>query len=116
MKIKPQKSRKRGRKSIQRFRFILGTLLGFSGLYYLSFHDYGIIQHFETQEELRLQKARRENLKQENATIREDLEKLKSDDNYIEKIARERYHLAREGEQVYSIQKGQPADSLKQQN
>lgn len=88
-------------------------MLGFSGLYYLSFHHYGIIQNFETREKLQTQKEKRESLKRENEKIGEKLERLKSDYDYIEKIARERYNLAKEGEQIYSIQKDLPADSLK---
>ena len=47
-----------------------------------------------------------ENLEQENARLRERVEKLKSDPHAIEREAREKLHYAKPGEVIYAL----PAD------
>lgn len=44
-----------------------------------------------------------EKLKQEQAALMLEREKLKSDLKYIEKVAREKYGMVREGERVYQV-------------
>lgn len=46
----------------------------------------------------------KESLIKENQEIREEIEKLKNDDKYIEKLAREKYNMKKEGEDIYHIE------------
>jgi cell division protein FtsB len=55
-------------------------------------------------------------LKQENARLRQQVERLKSDPNAIEQAARERLHYAKPGEVIYALPaqpKTQPAGVAK---
>jgi len=53
-----------------------------------------------------------EDLEQENAGLRERIEKLKSDPNAIEHEAREKLHYAKPGEVIYTLP-AQPAPESK---
>ena len=92
-------------KRMQRARFFLGACAGLLVLTYLSFNQYGIIQRFETNRELQTLQEDIDNLKNSQAQIKRTIERLKTDNDYIEKIARERYYLIKQGETVYWIQK-----------
>lgn len=45
----------------------------------------------------------KETLESENEQLLEQIEKLQEDLDYIEKVAREKYNLKREGEDIYKI-------------
>jgi len=101
---KKQKSLQ-SQKTIQRIKFLFGAGLSIAVLYYISFNQYGIIQHFKTKNKLEQLQKRTEQLKQEQQIIKDSIERLKNDYEYIEKIAREKYYLIKKGEKVYWIQK-----------
>lgn len=46
----------------------------------------------------------KESLIKENQEIKEEIEKLENDDKYIEKLAREKYNMKKEGEDIYHIE------------
>ena len=52
-----------------------------------------------------------ENLEQENARLRERVEKLKSDPHAIEREAREKLHYAKQGEVIYALPAEPPAQN-----
>lgn len=41
---------------------------------------------------------------QQNQQLREEIDKLQKDDEYIEKLAREKYNMKKESEEVYIIE------------
>jgi cell division protein FtsB len=45
----------------------------------------------------------KERLEAENKQLKEEIEKLQNDMKYIEKMAREKYNLKREDEEVYKV-------------
>jgi cell division protein FtsB len=45
----------------------------------------------------------KERLEAENKQLKEEIEKLQNDVEYIEKMAREKYNLKREDEEVYKV-------------
>lgn len=100
---RPQSLRRQ--KSIQRIKFLLGAGLGIAVLYYISFNQYGIIQHFKTKSELEQLQKRTIELENKQQLIKDSIERLKNDYEYIEKIAREKYYLIKKGEKVYWIRK-----------
>lgn len=44
-----------------------------------------------------------EELIEQNRQLRDEIDKLQKDDEYIEKLAREKYNMKKEGEEVYII-------------
>jgi len=108
--VRKRSSFHRNQKSIQKIKFLLGAGLGIAALYYLSFNQYGILQHFKTKQKLEQLRQRTEQLKKEQQTIKESIERLKNDYEYIEKIAREKYFLIKKGEEVYWIRKNTPSE------
>ena len=55
---------------------------------------------YQERNELLLEKQR---LEAENQRLKEEIEKLQKDMEYIEKVAREKYNLKRDDEEVYKI-------------
>ncbi len=76
---------------------LLGLLL------YLVFAEKGLIKRIKLENELRKIKKEIEAIQNENALLREKIYKLETDPKQIEKIAREKYGMAKEGEEVFII-------------
>ena len=67
------------------------------------FNDRGLISWYRyTQEKNRIEAAR-DSLKEEGVRLREEIEKLKFVPEYMEKLAREKYGMAKKGEKVYKV-------------
>ena len=74
--------------------FILGAFL---------FNDRGLIPWFKYAVERERIESELDSLKAEEARLRNEIEKLKFAPEYLEKLAREKYGMAKEGEKVYKI-------------
>jgi len=48
--------------------------------------------------------AKKEALLKQNQELKEEIKKLEHDDQYIEKVAREKYNMKKDGEEVYLIE------------
>ncbi len=59
---------------------------------------------WQTDQELGEWEARVQQLEAQNDSLRVVLEKLETDLDYIEKVAREEYGMAKKGERIYRIQ------------
>ena len=99
------KNRNLPQKYSQKFRFLLGGIIGIIGLSYLSFNDYGIVRHFQIKKKLEQIHAQIDTLEIQQVQIKETIRKLQSDYDYIEKMARENMKMIREGEELYMIRK-----------
>lgn len=67
------------------------------------FNDRGLISWYKyTQERNRIE-AELDSLKSEEVRLREEIEKLKFVPEYMEKLAREKYGMAKKGEKVYKV-------------
>lgn len=64
---------------------------------------YGLYQRVISAGQQRQLKAQIEQLQKEQQLLQQEREQLKSDLNYIEKTAREKYSMVREGEQVLKV-------------
>lgn len=80
-------------------------IFGLVFLTYATFSTHGIIQRIrlETQRRAMIRAIREANAEQDS--LKKMLMRLENDPALIEKIARERYGMVREGEQVYRIQR-----------
>jgi len=99
------------RAAIQKIKLIVWAMAVLFALYFLSFNDYGLVQHFRMRRELQRIQSQIDLLKRQQAEIQLTIQKLLEDDAFIEKIAREKYQFVRKGEEVF-ILKAVPPDSL----
>ncbi len=75
------------------------------------FHEEGILKVFSLQEDLAEMRANTDDLREENRSIRTQIDRLKTDPRAIEKIAREKLNLVRPGETIYQIVPRTPTQS-----
>lgn len=90
--------------------FVIGILLI---AYIFLFGNHGLIRYFQLQyrkSELNRQIA---NLKAEQERLQKEIDMLQNNYRYIEKIAREKYQMGKEGEKIYFMI--QPAEKNKNQ-
>ncbi len=95
----------------QKLKLSFWTFFGIIVLYYLSFNDYGIVRHFRIKKELKQIQVQIEKLNNQQKDIKDTIGKLNTNYDYIEKIAREKFKLVKEGEELYIIKKS--PDDLK---
>ena len=88
-----------------RYQKIFLLSLGFFLLLLLMavFHENGILNAYQLGQEQHKIKTENENLRTKNEKLRVEIKGLKSDPYEIEKIAREKLHLVKPGDQVYHI-------------
>ena len=88
-----------------RYQKIFLLSLGFFLLLLLMavFHENGILNAYQLEQEQHKIKTENENLRTMNEKLRVEIKGLKSDPYEIEKIAREKLHLVKPGDQVYHI-------------
>ena len=70
----------------------------------LLLNDFGLIKLFQLQNKHSELKNELNNLLIQQVELNEDIQKLKTDENYIQKIAREKYMMVEPGERVYRVQ------------
>ena len=88
-----------------RYQKIFLLSLGFFVLLLLMavFHENGILNAYQLEQEQLKIKYENESLRTKNEKLRIEIRGLKSDPYEIEKIAREKLHLIKPGDQVYHI-------------
>jgi cell division protein FtsB len=91
---------------LQRFKpyrnFLLATLATILVFFALS-GDYGLINYYQMRSEERRLAAKIIRLRHEVDSLQTVIAKLENDLDYIEKVAREKYNMIREGETVYEL-------------
>ncbi len=75
-------------------------------LFFLVFGEWGLLHYRRLVEERRLLEERSQALQRENELLREKIYRIRKDDRYLEKLAREEFGLAREGETIYLFPAG----------
>ena len=78
----------------------LGAVLSLT-LFFLVFGEWGLVHYRRLVEERRLLEERSQALQRENELLRDKIYRIRKDDRYLEKLAREEFGLAREGETIY---------------
>ncbi|MFN3135333.1 MAG: FtsB family cell division protein [Candidatus Kryptonium sp.] len=79
----------------------VGTLIAL--LLYLIFAEKGLMKRARVEIELNRLKKKIEIMEKENASLKQKIHKLETNPEEIERIAREKYGMAKEGEEVYNI-------------
>ena len=70
-------------------------------LSFLVFGEWGLLHYWRLAEERRSLEERSQALQRDNELLREKIYRLRKDDRYLEKVAREELGLVREGEIIY---------------
>lgn len=70
-------------------------------LLYLAFGDWGLVRYWRLSEDHRTVEERTQALQRDNELLRDRIYRIRKDDRYLEKVAREEFGLAREGEIIY---------------
>ena len=84
-------------------RIIILIIISITFLFFI-FNRFGILRYLtlkKTKNDL-IEKA--EEVKKKNALLRAQIDSLKNDEGKIEKVAREKYNMKREGEKVIKIE------------
>ena len=101
------KSGRRRSGSPDRARAFLWWLIGlctaivFVMVFVLS--DHGLYELYKLKQEQHLIEDHIKNLQAENAALSKEKDRLKNDIDYIEKLAREKYRMAKKGEKVFRV-------------
>ena len=69
----------------------------------LLFSDMGIIKWYQLRQERHNIQVKIERLILEGKELTAELDRLENDDEYIKKIARERFHMVKPGEKVFRV-------------
>ena len=81
---------------------ILALSLAF--LFVILFSENGLLDLLRMKRQIRNIEATAKSLEQENTRLKGEIELLKTDDKYLEEMARKRFGFIREGEKVYRIE------------
>lgn len=107
-RIKKEGSRKRGK--LRFFLLLAGlVLLG----YVYSVGDFGFIRIFSLWKEKKDLGMEIKRIEAKIIDLELEKKKLTTDLHYIERIARQRYGMAKQGERIYKFVPSQPEDMLK---
>jgi cell division protein FtsB len=91
------------RKHLRNRWLLLGILVGLPLMLYVFFGSHGLLQRFRLEQEKSDLEAKIIVAEKENERLGIEAKALDTDLNVIEKVAREKYGMAREGETVYRI-------------
>jgi len=91
------------RKMLRNRRLMLALIIGIPVCGFVVFGNHGILhrirlQHRKAELEMQIRAA-----EAERKSLEQESRKLDSDRGEIEKVAREKHHMARDGEQVYRV-------------
>lgn len=70
-------------------------------LSFLAFGEWGLVHYWRLSEERRSLEKQSQTLQKHNEVLREKIYRLRKDDRYLEKVAREELGLAKDGEIIY---------------
>ncbi len=88
----------------QRKFFRLIIILGISFLIIIFlFGNHGIYQLYKIKTQRKIIQKRIEELKTEKVLLENEKERLETDLDYIERLAREKYRMAKSGEKVFKV-------------
>ena len=75
---------------------VLGAIL-------LIFNDMGVVTWYHMRQERQYIQSEIDRFILEEKSLTEELNRLKYDDDYLKKIARERFHMVKPGEKVFRV-------------
>ena len=91
------------KKSIFQTRNIIFPIILILGGILLIFNDMGIIKWYQLRQERHQIQTEIDRLILKEKNLTAELDRLENDDEYIKKIARERFHMVKSGEKVFRV-------------
>ncbi|MDO8550019.1 MAG: septum formation initiator family protein [Ignavibacteria bacterium] len=89
----------------KRFRSYLFLFLFIAGLIFLFFNDLGVIKYLKLKDEVKEIKSQTEKIEDENKKLEGEIDSLKKKiPAKIERTAREKYDMLREGEKAIKVE------------
>ncbi|MCU7495914.1 MAG: septum formation initiator family protein [Ignavibacteria bacterium] len=71
---------------------------------FLFFYKFGILQYYRLFSQKKELLGKISEVEEKNKLLKAEIDSLQTKDSKIERVAREKYHMVRKGEKVYTIQ------------
>jgi len=81
--------------------FLIAGIIALVILLWLTFSPWGAISYFKLERELGETRSRNHELTETNRAMTAEIDRLKNDSTYLEKVARDQYGLLRKNEVVF---------------
>lgn len=105
-----KKKSNRQKKKAVLITLIIVIVLAYGSIVLFGSHGLITLMNKKSEKDALIYTIKKDSLR--NEALKNKLDKVKSDPDYIEKIAREKYNMQKAGEKVYKIEK---KDSLKEE-
>ena len=102
-KIKPRKPRKSGGLFHNKVAWISAAIILLILVQLFVFRDEGLYTLIKLKKEIREMEAHIDRLEMEKAELESERDRLLNDPDYLERIARERFRMAKPGEKVFHV-------------
>ena len=90
-------------KSVFQNRIMIFPLILILGGLFLISNDMGIVKWYQLRKERNRIQAEIDQFIQNEAILTDELDRLKNDEEYIKKIAREKFYMVKPGEKVFRV-------------
>ena len=91
------------KKSVFQNRIMIFPLIIILGGLFLISNDMGIVKWYQLRKERNRVQAEIDQFIQNEAILTDELDRLKNDEEYIKKVAREKFHMVKPGEKVFRV-------------
>ena len=91
------------KKSVFQNRIMIFPLILILGGLFLISNDMGIVKWYQLRKERNRIQVEIDQFIQNEAILTDELDRLKNDEEYIKKIAREKFHMVKPGEKVFRV-------------
>ena len=91
------------KKSVFQNRIMIFPLILILGGLFLISNDMGIVKWYQLRNERNRIQAEIDQFIQNEAILTDELDRLKNDEEYIKKIAREKFYMVKPGEKVFRV-------------
>ena len=91
------------KKTIFQNRIMIFPLILILGGLFLISNDMGIVRWYQLRKERNRIQAEIDQFIKDEAALTDELDRLKNDEEYMKKIAREKFHMVKPGEKVFRV-------------
>ena len=91
------------KKSVFQNRIMIFPLILILGGLFLISNDMGIVKWYQLRKERNRIQAEIDQFIQNEGILTDELDRLKNDEEYMKKIAREKFHMVKPGEKVFRV-------------
>ena len=91
------------KKSVFQNRIMIFPLILILGGLFLISNDMGIVKWYQLRKERNRIQSEIDQFIKDEAVLTKELDRLKNDEDYMKKIAREKFHMVKPGEKVFRV-------------